>query len=156
MVKVSAGKCMRRFKQTLGILLIFCASNSFATTEYVVLERHTDIRIFEQYIDSLSTEKDPLAIVKLLTVEDAKWREIGKDNANTISKIKFVDGVGVVVANTRFGFEIHFKYKYEQGSLVWTCRIEDASIFFHPSECNGWEKRMTMQSSTKPLQAISK
>ena len=124
-----------------------CASNAFATTEYAVLERHTDIRIFEQYVDYLSVEKDPISAVKKLTVEDAKWREIGRNDANTISKIKFVDGVGVVIENSRFGFEIHFKYKYEQGSIVWTCRIKDASIFFHPSECNSWEKRMTLQPS---------
>jgi hypothetical protein len=67
-----------------------------------------------------------------------------------ISKIKFVEGVGVVIENTRFDFEIHFKYKYEQGALVWTCRIKDASIFFHPRECTGWEKRMNLQSATKP------
>jgi hypothetical protein len=81
MLKLSVARCIKHLNQALKVLLTFFASNSFATTEYVVLERHTDIRIFEKYIDSISTEKDPLAIVKKLTVEDAKWRDVGKNNA---------------------------------------------------------------------------
>lgn len=143
MFKASKGGRVKIGVLAFGFLLNALASNAFARTEYAVLQMFTIVRMFEQYIDCLSTERDPLSTVRNLTIEDAKWRKIGMNNANTISKIRFTHGDTVVIENSRFGFEIHFKYKYEQDSIVWTCRIEDASIFFHPGECNGWQKRMT-------------
>lgn len=145
MSKVDACKRIEGFYWAFGLLLTSFASNAFATTEYVVLERHTDIRMFEQYIDALSTVADPISEVKNLTVEDVRWREIGHNNANTISEIKFVNGDTVVIGNTKFGFNIYFKYKYVVDAIVWTCRIEDSSIFFHPCECNDWQKRMVLR-----------
>lgn len=148
-IKVIKDKRVKFFNVALGVFLSFSTLNAFARTEYVVLQRRAVIWIFEKYIDYLSTVKDPIAVAKSLTTSDLKWKELEKDNANTISQIKFVDGDGVVVENDRFKFAIHFKYKYEPGLVVWTCRVEDGSIFFHSNACNGWEKRMTFQPLDK-------
>lgn len=143
-INISKNIWLKGFYWAFCFLLTSFASNAFATTEYVVLERHTDIRMFEQYLDALSTVEDPISAVRNLTKGDGRWREIGHNNANTISEIKSFNNDTLVIGNSRFGFQIYFKYTHVGDAIVWTCRIEDASIFFHPSECNDWQKSMVL------------
>lgn len=128
-------------------LIIFCLFKSiaFARTDYVVLERRADINIFEKYIDHLISMKAPIASIKQLSVEDKVWIDLSKKYYNTINNIHYSSDDYLIMQNKKYEFEIHFSHRYTGNLIIWTCKIVDDSRFFHPRECNGWEKIMINQ-----------
>jgi hypothetical protein len=134
-------KCLYIALFFLCVLGATSVPNVYAKTDYIVLERLSDLHIFEKYTDYLATTKDPIAIVKKLTMDDPAWRAILKEYFNTINDVRYSDKGYVVVENKKYGFEIHFMHKHENDSIVWTCNILDDSFFFHPKECKNWEKK---------------
>jgi hypothetical protein len=135
--------CVKITQWMLSILACTAGSSAFARSEYVVLERHSDVHIFERYLDYLATTSDPLAVIKNIRMEDAAWSELLKNYHNTINKVWYSTDGHVVVENKQYNFEIRFEYKETANSLIWTCRIIDDSFFFHPSECKDWKKEIS-------------
>jgi hypothetical protein len=122
-------------------LVMLTAAN--ATTSYKTVEINRELHLFEGYLDSLSGGE---VVEKIHSIElnQAKWANALKKFPNTITSAESHANGVIIFTNDSFKFEIIFSPRVENSSQIWSCKINDGSIFFKPKQCVSWTKKINI------------